>query len=131
MTNSVGGTKEIYFSNGGTLDLGKNQITPDGGLNEEAAKEMDLPANLLPKISLKGEKVETAANTGADSLTLAHMRNWMECLRSRKQPNAPIGAGYNHAVAVIMANAAYRIGEKVTFDDARQEVVAGGKVFTL
>jgi predicted dehydrogenase len=131
MTNSAGGIKEIYYSNGGTMDLDKNQISPDGGLNESMAAEMNMKANQLPKMSLKGERVETSANTGADSLTSAHMRNWMECVRSRKQTNAPIQAGYNHSVAVIMANAAYRTGEKVTFDDKRQEVLAGGKRFHL
>jgi hypothetical protein len=53
----------------------------------------------------------------------------MECVRSRKQPNAPIEAGYRHSIAVIMANAAYRTGEQVTFDEKTQEVMAGGKVF--
>jgi predicted dehydrogenase len=131
MTNGAGGTKEIYHGNGGTLDLDKNQITPEGGLDEHYAREMGLAANLLPKMSLAQVKVETAANTGGDSLTTAHMRNWMECLRSRKQPNAPVEAGFNHVAAVAMTNAAYRTGEKVVFDENRQEVLAGGKVFTL
>jgi hypothetical protein len=30
-----------------------------------------------------------------------------------------------------MTNAAYRTGEKVTFDEKKQEVMAGGKVFKL
>jgi hypothetical protein len=29
-------------------------------------------------------KVEAGANTGGDQLTTAHVRNWMECIRSRK-----------------------------------------------
>lgn len=131
MNNSVGGVKEIYYSNGGTLDLDKNAISPEGGLDERAAREMGLPAYLLPKVSLEQVQVETSASTGVDNLTKAHMRNWMECIRSRRQPNAPIEAGYNHSVAVVMTNAAYRTGEKVVFDDARQEVIAGGKVFRL
>ena len=64
-------------------------------------------------------------------MTSAHVRNWLECLRSRKQPNAPVEAGYQHSIASIMANAAARTGERVTFDEARREVVAGGKVFHL
>jgi len=131
MTNSTGGTKEIYYSNGGTMDLDKNTISPDGGLTEKMAKEMNMPANLLPNIKLSDIRVETAANTGADQLTSAHMRNWQECVRSRQQPNAPIQAGFNHAVAVIMANAAYRTGLRVTYDPVRQEVLAGDKPFSL
>jgi hypothetical protein len=70
-----------------------------------------------------------SANTGGDVTTSNHMRNWMECVRSRKETNAPVEAGYQHSIACIMTNAAARTGEKVTFDEAKQEVMAGGKVF--
>ena len=53
----------------------------------------------------------------------------MESVRSRKQANAPVEAGYNHAIACIMVNAALRTKEFVTFDEAKQEVMAGGRVF--
>ncbi|MBC7980458.1 MAG: Gfo/Idh/MocA family oxidoreductase, partial [Armatimonadetes bacterium] len=131
-SNSSGGTKEIYYSNGGELNLSTNEITPKGGLTEKEAGEMGLKANLLEPISLKSpDAVVTSANTGADPLTTAHMRNWLECLRSRKQPHAPVEAGYQHSIASIMANAAARTGERVTFDEKTQEVMAGGKVFHL
>ena len=80
-------------------------------------------------MKLKGLKVETDANTGGDSLTFNHIKNWMECVRSRKTPHGPIEAGYQHSIATIMSNAAYRTGLKVTFDEKTQEVMAGGKVF--
>jgi hypothetical protein len=53
----------------------------------------------------------------------------MECVRSRKQPNAPVEAGYYHSIANIMTNAAGRTGEKAFFDSKSQEVMVGGKVF--
>ena len=92
---------------------------------------MKMQPNLLPEMNLVEEKVEVvaSANTGGDSLTSAHMRNWMECVRSRKQPNAPVEAGYNHSIACIMTNAAARTGEKVTFDVKNKQVLADGKVF--
>ena len=131
-TNAAGDVKEIYYSNGGSLNLDTNKISPEGGLTAGYAKDMGMQANLLPEMSLDSlsSKVSTEANTGGDPLTEAHMRNWMECVRSRKQPNAPIEAGYHHAIAVIMTNAAYRTGEKVTFDEGTQQVMAGGKPFT-
>jgi hypothetical protein len=49
----------------------------------------------------------------------------MECVLNRKTPNASVEAGYNHSVANIMARTAMETGKKVTFDDVRQEVVAG------
>lgn len=131
MTNSAGGVKEIYYSNGGTLNLDTNMISPEGGLGENHAKAMGMEKNLLPEMSLNAlaTQVTTDANTGGDSLTLAHVRNWMECVRSRKTPNASIEAGYNHSIASIMTNAAFRSGQKVTFDTKTQEVLAGGKPF--
>jgi predicted dehydrogenase len=130
-TNSAGDTKEIYYSNGGTLNLDTNKISPAGGLTDGYAKAMGMQANQLPELSLTemAQKTSSDASTGGDPLTTAHIRNWMECVRSRKQPNAPIEAGYHHAIAVIMANAAYRTGERVTFDERTQEVMAGGKIF--
>jgi hypothetical protein len=47
-------------------------------------------------------------------------------VRSRKTPNANIIAGYNHSVALCMTIAAIHSGERVGFDDAKQEVIAGG-----
>jgi predicted dehydrogenase len=128
-TNSAGGTKELYYSNGGMLNLDTNKITPEGGLREREAAAMKLQANLLEPFDLPQMTLETGADTGGDPMTSMHMRNWMECVRSRKQPNANVVAGYNHSVACIMCTAALRTGEKASFDEAKQEVLAGGKVF--
>jgi predicted dehydrogenase len=121
---------EIYYSNGGELNLNTNKVTPSGGLSKRFADEMKMQPFLLPETSLSEvEKVVVSANTGGDRLTSNHVRNWMECVRSRKTPNAPVEAGYSHSIATIMTNAAAHTGEKVTFDEKRQEVMAGGKVF--
>jgi hypothetical protein len=127
-SNSAGGVKELYYSNGGMLNLDTNKISADGGLRQKEASEMNMNPNLLEEVSLVDAapaKAETGANTGADSLTNAHMRNWMECVRSRKTPNADVHAGYNHATAICMTVAAMHTGRRVTFDDAKQEVVVG------
>jgi len=129
-TNGAGGTKEIYYSNGGELNLDTNKITPNGGLSARDAGSMKMQANLLPEMALgEAVKTETGADTGVDDLTSSHMRNWMECVRSRKKPNADVMAGYNHSIANIMTTAALRTGQFVTFDEEKQEVLAGGKVF--
>ncbi|MGB6721433.1 MAG: Gfo/Idh/MocA family oxidoreductase [Terracidiphilus sp.] len=131
-TNSAGGVKELYYSNGGMLDMDKQTVTPNGGLTAKYAAEMGMKANQLAPFSLMGQPAEaasTAADTGRDPMTSANMRNWMECVRSRKTPNAPIEAGYSHSIALCMNVAAIQTGLKVTFDDATQQVMAGGKVF--
>jgi len=130
-TNSAGGVKELYYSNAGMIDMDKKRVTPDGGLQSREAAAMGMKANLLPSFPLVDhvEAVPTSADTGGDPETSANMRNWMECVRSRKTPNASIEAGYNHSVALCMNIAAIQTGEKVTFDDKKQQVMAGGKVY--
>lgn len=124
---------EIYYSNGGEMNLNTNQVTPEGGLSARHAQAMNMEANLLPTIDLtrSNDRVVASANTGADPLTSSHMLNWMECVRSRKEPNAPVEAGYSHAIACIMTTAASHTGMKATFDEKKQEVMVGGKPFTL
>jgi predicted dehydrogenase len=130
-TNSAGGVKELYYSNGGMMDMDKQTVTPTGGLRAKEAAAMGLKENLLPSFSLveKAEAASTSADTGKDPMTSANMRNWMECVRSRKTPNASIQAGYNHSVALCMNIAAIQTGQKVTFNEKTQQVMAGGKVY--
>jgi len=124
MHNEAGGTKEYYYSNGGMINLDTNQISSEGGLQAKYAKEMNMQANLLTGLQLeKGAPVETSANTGADDMTSRHMKNWMECVRSRKEPNAPARVGFNHSVANIMATMALQTGRRVTWDATKQDVV--------
>jgi hypothetical protein len=132
-TNSAGGVKEIYYSTGGSLDMDKQRVTPEGGLTARSAAEMGMKANLLENFSLgdSSVKVATDADTHADPQTSANMRNWMECVRSRRQPNANIDAGYSHSIALCMNVAAIRSGQRVTFDDATQQVIVGGKPYVV
>ncbi|WP_312697219.1 Gfo/Idh/MocA family protein [Sphingobacterium mizutaii] len=123
-TNSAGGIKELYYSNAGMLNLDTNQVSAEGGLSERSAAEMGMKANLLTPFTLdNAAKTETSANTGGDPMTSLHMRNWMDCVRNRKTPNASVEAGYNHSIANIMARIAMDTGKRVTFDDAKQEVL--------
>lgn len=124
MHNESGGTKEIYYSNGGTLNLDTNEVTPEGGLRENHAKAMGLQANLLPKMALSEViKVETSANTGSDPMTSRHMRNWMECIQANNpKTNAPVRVGFNHSIATLMTMTALQTGRRVTYNEVKEEI---------
>src|SRR5215475_9791696 len=49
-----------------------------------------------------------------------HYVNFVECVRSRKEPNTPVEIGYRSAIAAHMANLSYRRKEKVTPETMRQ-----------
>jgi hypothetical protein len=51
------------------------------------------------------------------------MQNWIECIRTRSQPVAPIEAGYAHSVAVILADEAMQTGRRLGYDHSKREIV--------
>jgi predicted dehydrogenase len=53
-----------------------------------------------------------------ESKDIQHLGNFLDCVRSRKEPNATVELGYRTAVAAHMANLAYRRNEKITFTRA-------------
>jgi len=59
---------------------------------------------------------------GIDDLSLEHMANWFECMRSRQQPHASVHDGFAHSVACMMAAQSYWSGKKV-FWDATSETI--------
>lgn len=130
-TNSAGGIQEIYYSNGGELNLKTNKVTPNGGLMANHANKMGMKQNLLDEFKLDEfkSKAITSANTGVDNMTSLHIHNWMKCVRDRKETNGPVEAAYNHSIATIMTTAALRTGLKATFDEKIQQVIVGGKTF--
>ncbi|MHC4441128.1 MAG: Gfo/Idh/MocA family protein [Planctomycetota bacterium] len=54
----------------------------------------------------------------------AHMKNWLDCIRTGKQPNANMDYGYKQGIAVLMGDLAYRKGRKVKFDKIKREIGA-------
>ncbi len=52
-----------------------------------------------------------------------HQHNWIECIRSGREPNAPVRLGVSSLLPSHLANIAYRKGTKVVWDaDARKIV---------
>jgi len=45
-----------------------------------------------------------------------HFLNWLQCLRSRKQPHAPIDAGFQHSIACLMAVESFYSGRRISYD---------------
>ncbi|MBN2270598.1 MAG: Gfo/Idh/MocA family oxidoreductase [Sedimentisphaerales bacterium] len=54
-----------------------------------------------------------------------HFLDWLQCVRSRQTPNASIDAGYQHAVAVIMAMQSYDTGKRTIYDAEKREIREG------
>jgi predicted dehydrogenase len=66
-----------------------------------------------PKLYVESEEEGSSEN----------LRNWLECIRSRKTPNANLRFGLEVARAAHMGNAALLSGKKATWDEQRQRIV--------
>ena len=72
-------------------------------------------------ISLPGE--DKLPPMGIDDLSLEHMGNWFDCMRSRQQPHATVHNGFAHSVACMMAAEAYLSGKKMYWDGTTETIV--------
>ena len=54
-----------------------------------------------------------------------HMLDWVQCIRTRKTPNASIDAGYQHAVACLMGVRACDTGKRMIYDAEKREIREG------
>lgn len=60
---------------------------------------------------------------GIDDLSLGHMSNWFECLRSRQQPHCTVNEGFAHSVACMMSTEAYWSGRKQYWDPVKEAIL--------
>jgi predicted dehydrogenase len=99
-----------FFGTRGVLDASRWSWTEPFQVSGEGSGEPDRiqPGTDLPSLE-----------------STPHMKNWLECLRSRKAPHAPIEAGYTHSVAVIMADEAYVRGTRIVYDPVKQSMRQG------
>lgn len=60
---------------------------------------------------------------GIDDMSLGHMANWFECMRTRQQPRCTVEDGLAHSVACIMAAQSYWSGRKLYWDPATEAIL--------
>jgi hypothetical protein len=101
------GNRDLWFGTRGTLDMDQCLITGDGSTMPDKVVK---PINFAP-------------GPGQPDSTIAHMKNFLECLRSRQTPRAGIQAGFSHAVAGCMSARAFETGRRIRFDRDRLELV--------
>lgn len=72
----------------------------------------------------KAWSAQVAAEESGRFPDAAHKENFIECVRSRRRPNADVEEGHRTAVAIHLANASCRLGGvKLKYDAAAETVV--------
>jgi hypothetical protein len=73
-------------------------------------------AGAIKPTELTGEEKPVPAVDTPD-----HFLDWLQCLRSGGQCNAPIEAGFNHCVPALMAMRAFDTGVRQVYDAEKRE----------
>jgi len=66
----------------------------------------------------------TTVKAASVELTHEHVRNFLDCVRSRKLPNGDVLIGHRSAQASHLGNLAYARKRRLAFDTAREEIPA-------
>ncbi|HEV3207810.1 MAG TPA: Gfo/Idh/MocA family oxidoreductase [Terriglobales bacterium] len=112
-------TWQSTFSNS-RYGLGERLLGSDGtvehvaGATEMVSGKSEEGLRYYPE---KTNRPDGTAITG-NSPDQNHMANWIDCMQSRKTPNASVDIGYRSAIAVHMANLSYRQKQRVTLEMA-------------
>lgn len=102
-------------NSGFSLIGAKGQLATDGLELVTRGDRLELPAS----------RPAAAANAETAAL-VAHLANFVECVRSRREPRAPIETGHYASLAMHAANIAYRLGRRLYFHPQQQKFFADG-----
>ena len=115
-------TWQSTFSNS-RYGLGEHILGSDGTLEHVAGATDMVTGRSQESTRYFPESVnrKNGAAMTSETKDQNHMANWIDCIRSRNTPNAPVDIGYRSAVAAHMANLAYRKKQRVTLEMAKAE----------
>lgn len=109
-----------------------NNSIDDGGIEfrgTEATLKIDrehlalYPEGVKPVAGSQAPEPEIFVRAERDG-TIDHVKNFLECMRTRKTPNAPIQVGFEAARTSWIGNIAFKRGMKTAWDVAKSRVVS-------
>jgi predicted dehydrogenase len=113
-------TFQSTFSNR-RYGLGQRILGSDGTIEYVAAANDMVTGRSEDEVHYYPEDVNRSNGTAikGESPSQNHIANWIECMRSRKTPNASVELGYRSAVVAHMANLSYRHKRRLTLEEAK------------
>jgi predicted dehydrogenase len=107
---------EAYYGTNGTLIVDRLgfEIYPE-------MKNVSGPGALGKGEVIEGFRMERK-EVAAEDATGLHVKNFIECVRSRKQPVVNAEAGHRSTNVAHLGNIAYRTGRKIRWDASKEEI---------
>ena len=123
-------TYENRVANGAPLLNGKtNGITFHGTDGTLFVDRQGL--EIFPETRKSGEttveRTQALKVENSNQHHLDHMKDFIDCVRSRKTPSADIEIGHRSTTTALLGNIAYRTGRRIEWDGARERIVGDAK----
>jgi len=122
----------VFYGTHGMMTVGRSgyEVFPDRKVNpfntmagilggHPAGGPQPVPE---PKDQFWTEKKKDATGDGARDYVL-HARNFLECIRSRRQPLADIESAHAVATTCHLANISLKVGRKVAWDAEKEQII--------
>jgi predicted dehydrogenase len=95
-----------------------NQLDGDKARLDVAREEFNVYKQGEEDVSAQSGKSELGFNHATD----LHVANFLECVRTRRRPTAPIALGFEAALVVQMANLSLKHGKRIRWNAEKKEV---------
>ncbi|MFH1070658.1 MAG: Gfo/Idh/MocA family oxidoreductase [Candidatus Glassbacteria bacterium] len=123
--NSAMRAEAVFYGTNGTLDTQAWTMTGEGRVPPERLepgnRQYPTSAFAMQADASQGETIRIEPSPEG----ISHMRNWVQCIRSRKTPNASVECGFGHSLAAIMAHRAADYGRRMIYDPEHREIREG------
>jgi predicted dehydrogenase len=122
-----------FHGNKGSMILGRDgfEIVPD-----KKEKPVNVVARIIgghpiggpqpePEEGNEKFRTEPLKDTSGDAKAqyVDHARNFLECIKSRKQPNSDLESGHRVATVCHLANISLKLGRKIRWNAEKEEVI--------
>jgi predicted dehydrogenase len=120
-----------FFGSKGNLRLtrGSLKLTPDRKHNPTNVVAQIMgphppggPQMVPEPLAYWGEPAQDDGADGGNQYVL-HARNFLDCIRSRKEPNSDVERGHRVATVCHLANISLRTGRKIRWDGEKEEIL--------
>ncbi len=98
------GTQGVLFATDQTIDI----VPERGGQFQDPSPRM--------------EPMKLSGHENAGSITAQHARNFLDCIRSRKKPNADIEDGHRSTTMSLLSKISLAIGQRIEWDPDKEQI---------
>jgi predicted dehydrogenase len=74
---------------------------------------------------------EPRRSSGGEDYHLLHVKDFLDCMDSRKRPRSDVEVGHDSMIACHLANIAFRVGRRVNWDVEKERVIGDAEAQKL